>query len=39
MLKLQECEVDANERPLFPHKIVKTEVNVNYLFTYFFFNG
>ena len=27
MLKLQECEIDANERPLFPSKILKTEVN------------
>lgn len=29
MLKLQDCEVDANERPLFLNKIVKTEVLSN----------
>ena len=28
MLKLQECEIDANERPLFPSKILKTEVKL-----------
>lgn len=29
MIKLQDCEIDANERPLFPHKILKTEVLSN----------
>ena len=27
MLKLQESEVDGNERPLHPYKIVKTQVS------------
>ena len=26
MLKLQETETDSDERPLYPHKIIKTEV-------------
>jgi len=26
MLKLQECEVDQEDRPLYPNKITKTEV-------------
>lgn len=29
ILKLQEGEIDANERPLYPHKIIKTEVLSN----------
>jgi len=27
MLKLAECEVDKNERPEYPQKILKTEVD------------
>lgn len=26
MLKLQEVEIDDNERPRYPHKIIRTEV-------------
>ncbi|KAL3870014.1 hypothetical protein ACJMK2_042631 [Sinanodonta woodiana] len=29
ILRLQECEIDANERPLYPHKILKTKVLSN----------
>ncbi|CAG5125701.1 unnamed protein product [Candidula unifasciata] len=29
MLKLQEVEVDDNERPLYPHKIIRTEILSN----------
>lgn len=29
MLKLEDGEIDANERPLFPYKIIKTEVLLN----------
>lgn len=30
MLKLQEVAVDANERPQYPHKIIRTEVGICY---------
>lgn len=26
MIKLQECEVGPDERPLYPYKIIRTEV-------------
>ncbi|KAK3611962.1 hypothetical protein CHS0354_011620 [Potamilus streckersoni] len=29
ILRLQECEIGANERPLYPHKILKTKVLSN----------
>uniref|UniRef100_A0A0B7AA45 Spliceosome-associated protein CWC27 homolog n=1 Tax=Arion vulgaris TaxID=1028688 RepID=A0A0B7AA45_9EUPU len=29
ILKLQEVDVDVNERPLFPHKIIRTEILFN----------
>lgn len=29
MLKLQEAETDDNERPLYPHKVIKTEILSN----------
>lgn len=29
VLKMQECEIDANERPVYPYKILKTEVLLN----------
>lgn len=29
MLKLQECEVNQNERPIYPHKIISTTIVVN----------
>lgn len=29
MLKLQECEVDQNERPMYPHKIIASNVIIN----------
>lgn len=29
MLKIEEGEVDQNERPFYPHKIIKTEVLLN----------
>lgn len=29
MIKLEESEVDQNERPLYPHKIVSTEILMN----------
>ena len=29
MLKLADCETDSDEKPLYPHKIIKTEVCVS----------
>jgi len=29
MIKLEDCDVDQNERPLFPHKIISTEILLN----------
>ena len=35
MIKMEDCEVDSNDRPLFPPKIKKTEVWFKMIDLYF----
>ena len=36
MIKMEDCEVDGDDRPLFPPKIKKTEVGLSITVSHFF---
>ena len=39
MIKMEDCEVDGDDRPLFPPKIKKAEVTLSITVSHFFRNN